>query len=1065
MENELLLALMSKMISDKLEDIVQLPGPRGQRGRQGDRGPEGIGFVFSEHADTIRQWAKEFSLKFEDLSEEQFESLRGFSGKDGLPGTGFSFEDSKTDITKAIKDLLHGMSNELKFKFSDLSTDEVESLRGPRGRQGADGKSFILEENRKYLQEIIKSVVDGMSDGLKLRFSDLAESELEQLRGPPGRSGRDGKSFDFEEHRDYFNSLKLKFSDLTEDEKQSLKLKFSSLTDEEKSSLKLKFSELSDEEVSTLKGPRGPRGQRGSPGVDGLNGQNGARGLPGPRGISGVIGPSGISGRDGTDGKDAPYIVAIDIEQTKNEIVFVFEFSDGHVIKSDPVDLPSSLNYFIGGGGLRSFPTIYDEGVELPQRPEIDFVGSGVTVTDDGNKTIVTITGGGGGSSPTTTLGDIIAHDGVSDVRIPGNPTNSQLFLSSTGSGGVAQLPSWQPVPVLGVLGYFFTKTASDVATYYKQLAENFLGTQNISNAAVVDDQLLSTFITDPGIPNRAFIPSGEYSSHIHAAKTSGTKNVQIYSEIWETNSSGADIVKIATLGPSVDITGVSSEYLMSTQLSEPHVFASLGSRLATKVFANVTGGGSAPTIVLYMSPSEDSRTNVPAPIVDATNFVPYTGAVVDIDLGTKDLTTTGEITAPIFNGALVGESSTVETILNRVVYFSAAKYTDLQDAVDYCETLAESDVTDLTGVILKLPPGDFGAGGLNYSAIIKKHVFIEGSGSDVTVVNTITYRPTSAILGPVIGRLSEINVQLLRAYGETAVSSGVFYPDMLTNLQLCGMSYSDITVDRVNRVFHDKCYLDGSTSLFTYCGPVTYSHCKVSNLELHGSDIAANPPTDNNPAVYMYSCFSNGLVDMYKDSGTTTIFLGLYNSYVEYLQLNGDCDVAIRGGSSLNKDNLVLIGLNNNFVEHESWGVYNPTTPGDWAVPPVFIRDALDELAGRAPGSASGTGFNDDATENTLVGADVQEVFDRLFEEAESQKPTFAGDGTITSVECYMSPTQITANRTAKVDLTYNASLEPLTEELKIYSLADGTTVLKTVTRTYTWSANVMTKMETVTT
>lgn len=48
---------------------------------------------------------------------------------------------------------------------------------------------------------------------------------------------------------------------------------------------------------------------------------------------------------------------------------------------------------------------IEDEGIPFPQRPALDFVGIGVTVTDSPTKTIVTIPGGSGGGS----LDDIIA--------------------------------------------------------------------------------------------------------------------------------------------------------------------------------------------------------------------------------------------------------------------------------------------------------------------------------------------------------------------------------------------------------------------------------------------------------------------------------------------------------------------------------------------------------------------------------------------------------------------------------------------------------------------------------
>lgn len=52
-----------------------------------------------------------------------------------------------------------------------------------------------------------------------------------------------------------------------------------------------------------------------------------------------------------------------------------------------------------GGGGGGSRHTIQDEGGALPDRSVMNFVGAGVTVTDAGGKTVVTIPGGGGGGS------------------------------------------------------------------------------------------------------------------------------------------------------------------------------------------------------------------------------------------------------------------------------------------------------------------------------------------------------------------------------------------------------------------------------------------------------------------------------------------------------------------------------------------------------------------------------------------------------------------------------------------------------------------------------------------
>lgn len=50
--------------------------------------------------------------------------------------------------------------------------------------------------------------------------------------------------------------------------------------------------------------------------------------------------------------------------------------------------------YSLSGVGVTGYTTIEDEGVPLPQRNTMNFVGGGVNVTDAGGKTIVTISGG-----------------------------------------------------------------------------------------------------------------------------------------------------------------------------------------------------------------------------------------------------------------------------------------------------------------------------------------------------------------------------------------------------------------------------------------------------------------------------------------------------------------------------------------------------------------------------------------------------------------------------------------------------------------------------------------------
>lgn len=205
------------------------------------------------------------------------------------------------------------MKKEVLFALIDAIIQErINDL--PRPKKGKAGKDFNLEEHREEITEILNSLIVGHRDGFKLKYSDLSLEDKEELKlkfqdlsledikslkgkkgkdGKDGKDGEDGKSFIWDEH-----SLKIetKIKSHIEDSK----LKFEDLTEEEKSSLKLKFQDLNEEEISQLKGERGPRGQRGKQGLDGKDGRNG---LDGKDGLNGKDGKDGLDGKDGPEGK------------------------------------------------------------------------------------------------------------------------------------------------------------------------------------------------------------------------------------------------------------------------------------------------------------------------------------------------------------------------------------------------------------------------------------------------------------------------------------------------------------------------------------------------------------------------------------------------------------------------------------------------------------------------------------------------------------------------------------------------------------------------------------------
>ncbi len=346
MRDTVLLAVLAKLVDERLESHY---GRSSHRGPRGHIGPRGEDFDFDKVSGQVKEWVKEFSLKFENLTQEEIQKITGPQGLRGRDGRNFVFEEHKDDIEAIIKDSFFKIKDTLKLKFEDLSNEDIEKIRGPRGRDGRDGrdgkdgekgKDFNFEEHKEYF------------DTLKPKFEDYTEEQLNILRGPrgrDGRDGRDGKDFKFEEHKEYFDTLKLKWSDLSEEEKDSLRFKFEHLT---------------YEQIGKLRGSRGQKGKRGAPGEQGPQGPKGdigprgLRGLPGPQGLIGLTGAQGPQGIQGVEGRSAPTVTEIILKQNQTKFSIEFYFSDGSSIETNEIefkDIAPKVRYiYVGAGGVES---------------------------------------------------------------------------------------------------------------------------------------------------------------------------------------------------------------------------------------------------------------------------------------------------------------------------------------------------------------------------------------------------------------------------------------------------------------------------------------------------------------------------------------------------------------------------------------------------------------------------------------------------------------------------------------------------------------------------------------
>lgn len=157
-----------------------------------------------------------------------------------------------------------------------------------------------------------------------------------------------------------------------------------------------------------------------------------------------------------------------------------------------------------------------------------------------------------------------------------------------------------------------------------------------------------------------------------------------------------------------------------------------------------------------------------------------------------------------------------------------------------------------------------------------------------------------------------------------------------------------------------------------------------------------------------------------------------------------------------------------NPFVKEElQWVTKNDFLP--WAIVPAGVsveisanREmivteefvVLGELVVLGSLTLLSQSLDDSPSLNTYIGHNTQDVLDRLFGASESTAVSYNGDGTINVVTGYASSSQTTANRLYSCTYTYDASLYPATTTLRHYSTTDGTTVLKTIVVTYTWSS-----------
>jgi len=347
-------------------------------------------------------------------------------------------------------------------------------------------------------------------------------------------------------------------------------------------------------------------------------------------------GGTGCSSTTGTSGATLPLNNGNNTFSGSNTFSGATNFSSTFQIGGNTMTFPGAPSTLLYSGGALGTPT------------------SGTATNLSGTATNLV-----SGKLVSVSLGDTVYGDGTGATSIlPGNTSTSTKVLTQIGSGSASSPPVWQPIPAFSTSTYYLTNSASDVSGYLAQTASPDSGSYTVTASGLTaGNTLLKDWVTPVGQPGLSYLPAGQYEVNIHAAKTVGSLTAVIYGEIWEVSAAGVDIAKIGTLTGAPVLSGTNVNYVIDFTIGTVYNFASGASRVDTRIYTNVSGSGSAPTVVLYYGGSNNSRMSIPYTSVNANNYVPYSGAVQDLLMGAYN------VSATTFTGSGSGLTGTASSL------------------------------------------------------------------------------------------------------------------------------------------------------------------------------------------------------------------------------------------------------------------------------------------------------------------------------------------------------------------------------------------------------------------
>lgn len=183
---------------------------------------------------------------------------------------------------------------------------------------------------------------------------------------------------------------------------------------------------------------------------------------------------------------------------------------------------------------------------------------------------------------------------------------------------------------IAGGLTLFLQQDASDIGGYLLMCTDfpDDAKTDVLTAVSVTaDDQELEQWATPTGCPAVSILNEGVYNLHLHAEQASGTKTLRLYFKVYKYALDTTETL-IGTSENSDVILGSETEYNIHALFPATALLTT--DRVVLKLYADLSGVGSNPTLSVYVEGTTLSRLQIPVPIPDvgayptAEHYRPY---------------------------------------------------------------------------------------------------------------------------------------------------------------------------------------------------------------------------------------------------------------------------------------------------------------------------------------------------------------------------------------------------------------------------------------------------------